>query len=129
MLIKVASKDTAVVVAALSRHARNHRAPQHRSLTWHHELEIAKLKTFRVAAIEKVYFCEPRSPSPAKTEPTVACVAFSEVVALNFIVQTFAGLAEIMAARFASGFLDRGACLVRGSSRKERRLCSRHRPR
>src|SRR6202165_2774816 len=45
-LVKVPSKDTAVVVAALSRHVRKLPASLRRSLTWDRGLEMAKHKTF-----------------------------------------------------------------------------------
>jgi IS30 family transposase len=61
-LIKVPSKDTAVVVAALSRQIRNLPATLRRSLTWDRGLEMAKDKTFTVATNVKVYFCDPHSP-------------------------------------------------------------------
>ena len=61
-LIKVPSKDTAVVVAALTRHARKLPAALRRSLTWDRGLEMAKHKTFTVATNVKVYFCDPHSP-------------------------------------------------------------------
>ncbi len=61
-LIKVPSKDTAVVVAALTRHARKLPAALRRSLTWDRGLEMAKHKTFTTATDVKVYFCDPQSP-------------------------------------------------------------------
>src|SRR3984893_12094032 len=61
-LVKVPSKDTAVVVAALTRHARKLTAALRRSLTWDRGLEMAKHKTFTVATDVKVYFCDPQSP-------------------------------------------------------------------
>src|SRR6202165_1373741 len=61
-LVKVPSKDTAVVVAALSRHVRKLPAVLRRSLTWDRGLEMAKHKTFTVATNVKVYFCDPQSP-------------------------------------------------------------------
>ena len=61
-LIKVPSKDTAVVVAALSRQIRKLPATLRRSLTWDRGLEMAKHKTFTVATDVKVYFCDPQSP-------------------------------------------------------------------
>jgi IS30 family transposase len=60
-LIKVPSKDTAVVVAALSRQIRKLPATLRRSLTWDSGLEMAKHKTFTVATDVKVYFCDPQS--------------------------------------------------------------------
>ena len=62
MLIKVPSKDTAVVVTALSRHIRKLPATLRRSLTWDRGLEMAKHKDFTVATDVKVYFCDPQSP-------------------------------------------------------------------
>ncbi len=62
MLIKVPSKDTEVVVAALSQHVRKLPATLRRSLTWDRGLEMAKHKTFTVATDVKVYFCDPQSP-------------------------------------------------------------------
>src|SRR6202171_2107178 len=61
-LVKVPSKDTATVVAALSRHVRKLPASLRRSLTWDRGLEMAKHKTFTVATNVKVYFCDPHSP-------------------------------------------------------------------
>ena len=61
-LVKVPSKDTAAVVAALSRHVRKLPASLRRSLTWDRGLEMAKHKTFTVATNVKVYFCDPQSP-------------------------------------------------------------------
>src|ERR1700682_2020259 len=60
-LVKVPSKDTATVVAALSRHVRKLPASLRRSLTWDRGLEMAKHKTFTVATNVKVYFCDPHS--------------------------------------------------------------------
>jgi IS30 family transposase len=61
-LVKVRSKDTATVVAALSRHVRKLPASLRRSLTWDRGLEMAKHKSFTVATNVKVYFCDPQSP-------------------------------------------------------------------
>jgi len=62
MLIKVPGKDTAVVVAALSKHVRKLPATLRRSLTWDRGLEMAKHKEFTVATDVQVYFCDPQSP-------------------------------------------------------------------
>ena len=62
VLVKVPSKDTAVVVAALSRQVRKLPTSLRRSLTWDRGLEMAKHKTFTVATNVKVYFCDPQSP-------------------------------------------------------------------
>ena len=61
-LVKVPSKDTATVVAALSRHVRKLPAALRRSLTWDRGLEMASHKSFTVATNVKVYFCDPQSP-------------------------------------------------------------------
>jgi IS30 family transposase len=62
MLIKVPSKNTEVVVAALSQQVRKLPATLRRSLTWDRGLEMAKHKDFTVATDVKVYFCDPQSP-------------------------------------------------------------------
>jgi IS30 family transposase len=62
MLIKVPSKDTEVVVAALSQHVRKLPATLKRSLTWDRGLEMARHNTFTVATNVKSYFCDPQSP-------------------------------------------------------------------
>ena len=56
MLIKVPGKETAVVVAALSKHVRKLPATLRRSLTWDRGLEMAKHKDFTVATDVQVYF-------------------------------------------------------------------------
>ena len=61
-LVKVPSKDTAAVVAALTRHVRKLPAALRRSLTWDRGLEMSKHKSFTVATNVKVYFCDPQSP-------------------------------------------------------------------
>jgi IS30 family transposase len=61
-LVKVRSKDTAAVVAALSGQIHRLPASLRRSLTWDRGLEMAKHKTFTVATNVKVYFCDPHSP-------------------------------------------------------------------
>jgi IS30 family transposase len=62
VMIKVPSKDTAVVVAALSKHVRKLPSTLRRSLTWDRGLEMAKHKEFTVATDVQVYFCDPQSP-------------------------------------------------------------------
>src|SRR5258708_5976294 len=61
-LVKVPSKDTATVVAALTRHVRKLPASLRRSLTWDRGLEMAQHKSFTVDTKVKVYFCDPQSP-------------------------------------------------------------------
>ena len=62
LLVKVSSKDTATVVAALSQHVRRRPASLRRSLTWDRGLEMAQHKSFTVDSEVKVYFCDPQSP-------------------------------------------------------------------
>jgi IS30 family transposase len=62
MLIQVRSKETEVVVAALSQHVCKLPATLKRSLTWDRGLEMAKHKDFTVATDVQVYFCDPQSP-------------------------------------------------------------------
>ena len=62
MLVKVPSKDAAVVVAALSKRVRKLPATLRRSLTRDRGLEMAKHKEFTVATDVQVYFCDPQSP-------------------------------------------------------------------
>jgi hypothetical protein len=57
-----ALKDTAVVVAALSKHVRKLPATMRCSLTWDRGLEMAKHKDFTVATNVRVCFCDPQSP-------------------------------------------------------------------
>jgi IS30 family transposase len=61
-LVKVASKDTATVVAALIQHVRELPAELRRSLTWDRGLEMAQPKSFTMATNVQVYFCDPQSP-------------------------------------------------------------------
>jgi IS30 family transposase len=62
MLVKIPSKDTATVVAALSQHVRQLPSTLRRSLTWDRGLEMAQHQSFTVATDVKVYFCDPQSP-------------------------------------------------------------------
>src|SRR5215470_4129773 len=62
LLIKVPSKETEAVVAALSQHVRKLPATLRRSLTLDRGLEMAKHKEFTVATDVQVYFCDPQSP-------------------------------------------------------------------
>jgi IS30 family transposase len=61
-LVKVPSKDTAAVVAALSRHVRKLPVSLRRSLTRDRGLEMAQHKSLTVATNVKVHFCDPQSP-------------------------------------------------------------------
>ena len=62
MLLKIPSKDTATVVAALAKHVRKLPQELRRSLTWDRGKEMADHKSFTVATKVQVYFCDPRSP-------------------------------------------------------------------
>jgi IS30 family transposase len=62
MLVKVNGKDTASVVAALTRQVRKLPAQLRRSLTWDRGMELAEHKRFTVATDVEVYFCDPQSP-------------------------------------------------------------------
>ena len=62
MLLKIPSKDTATVVAALAKHVRKLPQQLRRSLTWDRGKEMADHKSFTVATNVQVYFCDPRSP-------------------------------------------------------------------
>jgi IS30 family transposase len=62
MLVKVPSKETEAVVAALSQHVQKLPVTLKRSLTWDRGLEMAKHKDFTVATDVQVYFCDPQSP-------------------------------------------------------------------
>src|ERR1700694_2822374 len=62
MLVKVPGKDTATVVAGLSRHVGQLPARLRRSLTWDRGLEMAQHKSFTMATDVQVYFCDPQSP-------------------------------------------------------------------
>ena len=62
MLLKVPSRDTATVTAALGKHIRKLPEQLRRSLTWDRGKEMADHKSFTIATNVKVYFCDPRSP-------------------------------------------------------------------
>jgi IS30 family transposase len=62
ILVKVASKETTVVVPALIRQIRRLPAHLKRSLTWDRGTELAHHRRFSVATGAQVYFCDPRSP-------------------------------------------------------------------
>jgi IS30 family transposase len=62
LLVKVPSKETEPVVAALSEQVLKLPGTLRRSLTWDRGLEMAKHKEFTVATDVQVYFCDPQSP-------------------------------------------------------------------
>jgi IS30 family transposase len=61
-LVKVDGKDTASVVAALSKQIRTLPIELRRTLTWDRGTEMAQHKKFSIATDVKVYFCDPKSP-------------------------------------------------------------------
>lgn len=61
-LVQVASKETAVVVAALIREVRRLPGQLMRTLTWDRGHELQQHARFTVATDVQVYFCDPRSP-------------------------------------------------------------------
>ena len=74
MLLKVPSKDTASVVAALGKHVRKLPQELRRSLTWDRGKEMADHKSFTIATNVQVYFCDPCSPwQRGSNENTTAC--------------------------------------------------------
>ena len=62
MLLRIPSKDSATVVAALGKHVRKLPRELRRSLTWDRGKEMADHKSFTIATNVQVYFCDPRSP-------------------------------------------------------------------
>lgn len=62
MLVKVKGKDTANVVAALSKQVCKLPTELRQSLTWDRGMELAHHKKFTIATDVKVYFCDPQSP-------------------------------------------------------------------
>lgn len=62
MLVKLPSKETDVVVAALKRHITKLPAELRRTLTWDRGNELAAHKQFSVDTNVAVYFCDPHSP-------------------------------------------------------------------
>jgi len=78
MLLKVPSKDTATVVAALGKHVSKLPQQLRRSLTWDRGKEMADHKNFAIATNAQVYFCRavPGSASAMST-PTACCDSIS----------------------------------------------------
>ncbi|BCH07516.1 hypothetical protein MesoLj131c_17740 [Mesorhizobium sp. 131-3-5] len=60
MLVKVARRDSATVVAALAQTIGTLPEELRRSLTWDQGKEMARQKSFTVATDLQVYFCDPR---------------------------------------------------------------------
>ena len=61
-LVKLPTRNTDDVVAALARHIRKLPTQLRRSLTWDRGWEMHHHKDFTVATDVKVYFCDPSSP-------------------------------------------------------------------
>lgn len=62
ILVRISSKDSIGVAAALARKIRRLPSELRRSLTWDRGTEMASHQRFTVATDVKVYFCDPRSP-------------------------------------------------------------------
>lgn len=62
ILVKVPSKDTHTVVAALRKRVLTLPQQLRRSLTWDRGLELAQHKQFTLDTQVQVYFCDPHSP-------------------------------------------------------------------
>jgi IS30 family transposase len=62
MLTKVSSKESSIVVNAISAKIKKLPAELRRSLTWDGGKEMANHKTFTIATDMQVYFCDPHSP-------------------------------------------------------------------
>ena len=62
LLAKVSSKETLVVVQALSEKMKKLPQELRRSLTWDNGKELAAHKAFTIATDMQVYFCDPHSP-------------------------------------------------------------------
>jgi IS30 family transposase len=62
VLVKVKSKETTTVVAAVSKQIAKLPETLRRSLTWDRGMEMAHHKAFSVATDVRVYFCDPQSP-------------------------------------------------------------------
>ena len=59
--VKVSGKETAIVTAALTKHAKKLPKELYKSLTWDRGLEMSAHKTFTVATDVDVFFCFPYS--------------------------------------------------------------------
>jgi hypothetical protein len=80
-LIKVQSKETTVVVAALSRHIRKLPASLRRSLTWNRGHEMAHYKIFSVASDVNRLLCSPQplaARHQRKHQPAAASIPAKE---------------------------------------------------
>ncbi len=62
MLAKIDAKDTATVVGALIKQAKELPSELYKSLTWDRGSEMKDHKRFTLATDIQVYFCDPKSP-------------------------------------------------------------------
>ena len=62
LLVRLPTRDTATVVAALARRVQTLPQSLKQSLTWDRGKEMAQHKQFTIATDVQVYFCDPRSP-------------------------------------------------------------------
>jgi IS30 family transposase len=62
MLVKIPSKDTKVVTAALKKHIKRLPNQLRKSLTWDRGSEMGAHAQFSIDAEIDVYFCDPASP-------------------------------------------------------------------
>jgi IS30 family transposase len=62
ILVRIKNKDTASVVAALSRQVQHLPRELRRSLTWDRGKELADHKRLTLAVDLDIYFCDPHSP-------------------------------------------------------------------
>lgn len=62
MLIKVPGKDTASVIAALTKHVQQLPKELRKSITWDRGTEMAHHAEFTIATDVKVFFCDPQAP-------------------------------------------------------------------
>jgi len=89
MVLKIPSRDTASVVAALAQQVRKLPSELRRSLTWDRGKEMADHKSFTIATNVKVYFCDPRSAAlgsaAATRTPMVCCDSISHAEQISRI--------------------------------------------
>ena len=62
MLVRMPTKEAAVVAQALARHVRTLPQELRRSLAWDRGREMAAHRDFTIATDVQVYFCDPHSP-------------------------------------------------------------------
>jgi IS30 family transposase len=62
MLVKVANKETQIVIPALIKQSKELPSELYKSLTWDRGKELAAHQQFTLATDIDVYFCDPQSP-------------------------------------------------------------------